>query len=258
MVYYIVSDVHGFYAELETALGNAGYFEERLPHKLIICGDFFDRGKEALKMQEFICELMRKDAVILVRGNHEDLALDLLRDFSEDLDVYAIPRHHISNGTFDTFMQLAKMSLTDVMINPEKLVKRVENSPFFKLIIPKSVNYFETQNFVFVHGWIPFVQRSFEKSYAEADWRNATEAAWKDARWINGMQAYFMGATLSDKTIVCGHFHTSYGHSRVDGTLEFGDGADFSAFAEESIIALDACTAYSGRVNVLRIDDDDL
>lgn len=258
MVYYVVSDVHGFYSETEYALDNAGFFEERLPHTLIVCGDFFDRGKEAIKMQEFICDLMRKNQIILVRGNHEDLALDLLDTFSENLDVYSVPRHHFSNGTFDTFMQLAKMSLSDVMLDPEKLVKRVEKTPFFTRIIPESLNYFETKNFVFVHGWIPYVPRSFERSYAEADWRNATAAEWRDARWINGMNAYFSGAVLPDKTIVCGHYHTSYGHSRADGTAEFGDDADFSTFAEDGIIAIDACTAFSKRVNVLRIDDDDI
>lgn len=257
-VYYVVSDIHGFFSETESALDGAGYFDERLPHKLIVCGDFFDRGKEAVKMQDFLCELMRKDEAILVRGNHEDLALDLLDTFSEERDVYAVPRHHFSNGTFDTFMQLADMTLPEVMLYPDKLIKRVEKSPFFKLIIPNSVDYFETKNYVFVHGWIPFVQRPFEKAYFEADWRSATPSMWRDARWINGMQAYFTGATLPDKTVVCGHFHSSYGHSRADGTPEFGEGADFSPFAADGIIAVDACTAYSKRVNVLRLDDDEL
>lgn len=58
------------------------------------------------------------------------------------------------------------------------------------------------------------------------------------------------------KTIVCGHWHTSYGHSKYEhkGT-EFGEDADFSPYYGPGIIAIDACTAFSGKVNCLVIED---
>ena len=80
MKYYVVADVHGYYEELITALTEKGFFEDKEPHKLIICGDLFDRGYEAVKLQEFILELMDKDEVILIRGNHEDLAIELIEN----------------------------------------------------------------------------------------------------------------------------------------------------------------------------------
>ena len=58
MKYYITADVHGFYTEFHKALDEAGYFNEPEPHKLIILGDIFDRGQEAVKMQDFILRLM--------------------------------------------------------------------------------------------------------------------------------------------------------------------------------------------------------
>ena len=59
-----------------------------------------------------------------------------------------------------------------------------------------------------------------------------------------------------NKTIVCGHWHTSYGHSKYEhkGT-EFGEDADFSPYYGPGIIAIDACTAFSGKVNCLVIED---
>ena len=78
MKYYITADIHGFYTEFHKALDEAGYFTDLEPHKLIILGDIFDRGQEAVKMQEFILQLMEQDAVILVRGNHEDLYEELI------------------------------------------------------------------------------------------------------------------------------------------------------------------------------------
>ena len=80
MRYYVVSDVHSFYTEMIKALTEKGYFEDKEPHKLIICGDMFDRGSESVAMQKFIMELLEKDEVILVRGNHEDLMLSLIDD----------------------------------------------------------------------------------------------------------------------------------------------------------------------------------
>ena len=73
MKYYVVADVHGFYTELIAALDEKGFFKDKEPHKLIVCGDLFDRGQEAVALQAFIVDLMKKDEVILIHGNHEDL-----------------------------------------------------------------------------------------------------------------------------------------------------------------------------------------
>ena len=101
MKYYVAADVHGFYTEFHKALDAVGYFTDPEPHKLIILGDLFDRGQEALKMLEFILQIMAQDAVILVRGNHEDLDEEMIT-IDEGLPV----RHHKSNGTYGTALQL--------------------------------------------------------------------------------------------------------------------------------------------------------
>ena len=46
MKYYIVADVHGFYSILNKTK-EKGFFDDKEPHKLVICGDVFDRGHEA-------------------------------------------------------------------------------------------------------------------------------------------------------------------------------------------------------------------
>jgi hypothetical protein len=88
------------------------------------------------------------------------------------------------------------------------------------------------------------------------DWRNADEALWSRARWINGMEAAHHGIRVPGKTIVCGHWHCSFGHFAYekDGS-EFGRDANFSPYRAEGILALDACTAHSGKVNCVVIED---
>ena len=72
MKYYVVSDVHSFYSEMMAALNEKGFFEDSAPHKLIICGDLFDRGDESLAMQKFVTDLIKKDEVILPHGAFQE------------------------------------------------------------------------------------------------------------------------------------------------------------------------------------------
>ena len=78
MKYYVTSDVHGFYTPLRAILTKAGYFDDTEPHKLLIAGDLFDRGREAVVLQSFILDLLGRDEVILIRGNHEDIFEELV------------------------------------------------------------------------------------------------------------------------------------------------------------------------------------
>ena len=116
------------------------------------------------------------------------------------------------------------------------------------------LDYFETEHYVFTHGWIPSIPNR-DKSYSYiSSWREADREQWNQARWFNGMDA--VQTADENKTIVCGHWHTSYGHSKYEhrGT-EFGEDADFSPYYGPGIIAIDACTAFSGKVNCLVIED---
>ena len=85
MRYYVVADVHGFFEPLKQALEEKGFFSDTSERKLIICGDLFDRGTGARKLQDFITELMEKDEVILIKGNHEDLMEEMLENLYDYL-----------------------------------------------------------------------------------------------------------------------------------------------------------------------------
>ncbi|MDE6474074.1 MAG: metallophosphoesterase [Clostridia bacterium] len=249
MRYYAVADIHGYYTQLIEALKDKGFFEDKGPRKLVVCGDLFDRGREAKELQTFILDLMEKDEVILIRGNHEDLFMQLL-----DLDKGYPVHPHVRNGTYNTGLQLIESDDTKSILNPNSYVQGARKTPYVAKIIPSMLDYFETEHYIFVHGWIPCGNIG-QVRYFE-DWRNADKDIWEGARWLNGMQMWRECIREEGKTIVCGHFHTSFGHSRIRGKCaEYGEGADFSPFIDEGIIALDACTAHSGFVNCVVIDD---
>ena len=248
MKYYVASDVHGFYSELSQALEEAGFFADEEPRKLIICGDLFDRGQEARFLQQFILELMERDEVILVRGNHEDMFVQLV---TED---QAIPyAYHCQNGTYNTALQLTDFDPVMAIIRNMDFAEAAQRTDYYQKIIPAMRDYYETPHYVFVHGWIPCISERNGYSYY-SDWRSAPSGEWAKARWYNGMDA--AKTCQEDKTIICGHWHTSYGHAKYEGKgSEFGEDADFSPYEAPGIIAIDACTAHSGKINILVIED---
>ena len=248
MKYYVLSDIHGFYTLFQKTLRESGYFDDREEKRLLLLGDLFDRGEEALAMQECILELMEQREVILVRGNHEDLFRELVTsDHGRPL------RHHVQNGTYDTLEQLT--GLTGYSWNANRqLASAGRETPLYTRIIPAMLDYYETKNYIFTHGWIP-CQSWYGGLAYDPDWREADSAAWREARWTNPMEAA-RTAKPEGKTVVCGHFHCSYGHARFEGKgSEFGPDADFSPYMAPGIIAIDACTAYSKRMNCIVLRD---
>lgn len=258
--YFAISDVHSFYDAMMTSLTNAGFDMSNPNHKVVICGDLFDRGPDAVKCFDFINELLELDRVIYVCGNHEDLLLQCVNDL---IAHHRVADHHIHNGTLDTLVQFTGLNKYDLMMgtfNEAEFLEKI--MPLIEFIVYNTEDYFEVGDHVFVHGWIPCKQTRV--SYATTlfenidDWRNGD---WGKARWINGIEAAYRGVILPNKTIVCGHFHCSYGWSKVKlERKEFpsksrSDWAkSFEIYTNDGIVAIDACTAFTGFVNCYTIE----
>lgn len=222
-----------------------------------------------------MCNMMEKNRLIYIRGNHEDL-------FEEILKRSTYQPYDISNGTIKTLASLQQPIPQPeffVMFNFNDAVQHFDKR--IVDIINKSVDFYEVGDYIFCHGWLPLTTSNLN---VKKDWKNASKKEWYNARWINGMEAAANGAILKDKTICCGHFHTSYGHvqRRKDEILsreenqypnadkfwrdqfqrkllreeEFAEGADFSIFYDKGIIALDACAAHTGTLNILVLEED--
>ena len=250
--YFITSDVHGFFNELMVALNSKGFDVNNSDHKLIILGDLFDRGPDNRKVYEFVKSL--GDRFIYVRGNHEDLLGDCVREIVSGREV---SEHHWHNRTVDTIAEFTQMNTNvfrgfvrweSVNQTTWKVMK-----PILDWIDEKSVDCYELDDNVFVHGWIP-------SSFRE----NWTKENWQRARWYNGMEMWKNGYCLEDKIIWCGHWCCSYGWSRIRQKYkEFPPKnrkeweKSFQPFVDDGIIALDSCVSYSGFLNCVVYDEED-
>lgn len=240
MKYFVSSDIHGFYDEWMKTLKDKGFDINNPNHKIIICGDALDRGRQPKQIIDFI--LSNKDKVILVRGNHEDLMEEMiLRNNSTATDL--------SNGTAYTIVDL----YPEWQISEFDLSK-IARETRLQEMLDLCVDYFETDHYIFVHGWIPIIENCY---LYDENWRTARKERWQNARWTNPVEMFKYEIYEPNKIIVCGHWHCSalWRELYPEQYEYFGEKANFEPFIAERMIALDACTAYSKKVNVLVLDD---
>lgn len=246
----VVSDVHGFYSIMKKALDKVGYDKENPNHFFVSCGDLFERGDQANECLEFVTSLP-KERRAFVEGNHEKLLMDIL--FS---GIYH--RSDIHNGTVDTIFQLSHIKSIYDLNEGLNILSR--NEKLYEYL-SSLVNYHEINDYAFVHGWLPRVNGLYTKN-----WRSASVDEFRQATWTNGFHAWYLNQTeasnIENKTVVCGHWHTAYAHSRYhhegkDVSECNGDYTQccFDIFRDKGIIGLDACTVLSQRVNVLVIEE---
>mgnify|MGYP003307198051 CR=1 FL=1 len=285
MKYFVTSDIHSYYSLFKKFLDKSGFDPNNPDHTLIICGDVFDRGEETKELYNYLMSL-DQSRLVLVRGNHEDLFVELLdKDFPQS--------HDFHNRTVNTFCQIAGFN-PEVLSHSywyhqaykdnvgyqlydtrpyecwKQIVEIVKMSPITKWI--KSdvwKDYYEIDNYVFVHSFVPTALKEelrgdplymYYPAYElpnhcleyRPDWRNATSYEWSEARWGNPFSQYDLGFYKDDKYLVHGHWHCSDGHLRYEDVLKGYE--DYTPCIHEKLISIDACTAYSELVNILIID----
>ena len=256
MKIFAISDIHSFYTPMKKALDKAGFEIGNENHLLVVCGDLFDRGNETLEVYNYIKSVPNK---VLVKGNHEVLLRDYIdRGYPEYYD-----RH---NGTDKTIN-----ALIDCYVNEwDEDFKWEHMSDDIQNFHSQFVNYFETENYIFVHSWIPMeIFYTGDKLFPMEDhadwkekWREATQYEWNEAMWGNPFDIAQNGLNKTGKTIVFGHWHCSYGwylekENKREPCGEFGDFAIWEPYInkDQGIIGIDRCTAYTGECNVLVLED---
>ena len=230
MKLFVTSDIHSFFTPFKAALDEAGFESGNSEHLLVICGDCFDRGNESCDLYKYLKATPNK---IIVKGNHEELLEECIKRGMPYM-------HDYSNGTYKTICDLGGMShgrdFSECCVITWNIVKP---------LLDQMVDYYETKKFVFVHSTIPLKE----------DWRLAHAQEWKDARWSNPFE-FWEQVKIENKTVIFGHWHTSWARTRDEICSEWGPDSCFEPYDGGDFIGLDACTAYTKKVNVLVLEDD--
>lgn len=248
MKLFVISDIHSYYYEMIKALSEAGFDPNNTEHLLVVCGDCFDRGPESEEVLHYLMSLERK---VLIKGNHDLLLEDCcIREFPYSYDF--------SNGTVRTINDIGGAG--EGYPFDTCCCRTLDKTAAYRDLL---VNYFETKNYIFVHSWIPVInQDGLPAHYTRGrkfkfnpDWRNATQEEWDAAAWGNPFDMAKRGLK-PDKTVIFGHWHASTGWAKSEGRSEFGDDAKFDPYYGDGFIAIDACTAYSSKCNVIVLEEE--
>ena len=245
---FAVSDIHSFFSIFLATLKKSGFDTDNPNHILVVCGDLFDRGREPLELINFLLSLP-EDRLVLLRGNHEDLLLQMLQRRS-------CWGKDIKNGTLQTLLDLNNLpSSTDLNENHFNNAYRILRPLYLRMR-----DIFETDHYIFVHSWIP-VFRLSNKSLEytgeiefNSNWRNAPAENWEFARWINPFDMVQKGL-LPEKTLIFGHWNASYAWRLKKGTPEYGPESINDIYYGDGYIAIDGNTTLSGKVNILVLED---
>ena len=278
MINFVVSDIHSFYDSLKKALKDAGFNKRNKEHRLIICGDTFDRGEDALGVYNYITSIP-KSRRILIKGNHDELFLKLLEKTYPDA-------HDFSNHTVDTFCQIAGCPFITTLGDEEQIkteeylqlgcyrysedIEHIDQDAYDEWNRIRNIvrnhevtkwlqsdewkDYYELDKYIFVHSFIPvnngdglpsYYLRDRKFSY-KPDWRtNATMREWSDARWGCPWSQYrdglFKAEEDNGKGLVCGHWHTSDFYKNLDGS----DDVHYDIYYGNGIIAIDGGVWYT-------------
>ena len=195
---FAVSDVHGHYTQLKEALDRAGYCPDNPNHLLVCCGDYFDRGSENLRVLKYFDYLERK---VLLRGNHEDMLLKLFR-------TGQLAPHHYTNGTLASVLEFFGRYSVDGLgrIDFSGRTRMLDRITDFIL---ETGDYFETEHYIFTHGWLPTMP-DVSGLVIDPHWRRATPERWGAARRAKWTEMYPQCGRLPDHTLVCGHVPTFF------------------------------------------------
>lgn len=293
--YFVVSDIHSFYKPLITCLENAEFDVNNENHILIVLGDIFDRGPDTIKVFKFLTSLPN-DRLILIKGNHEYLYNKLLeKEFPESYDFHNGTVNtflQIANSKYDVNIFFEMSIIRDIkfedsdedlwqyageilsgkyysMILSEwkDICEKVKTSEVTKFIQSERwLDFYELNNYIFTHAFIPIqcIENSRDNTVTNIninDWRtNATQTQFENSRWLCPYLLYKQGLfdeeIRNNKILVCGHWRTKDFHENLE-TIRLNDITDKNdIFISPHLIALDATTIISNKINVLCIDDE--
>lgn len=259
--YFVFSDVHGEYKALQDALNEAGYDRHNPNHKLISCGDNFDRGPESAKIYRFL----RDNKAICVRGNHDNFLIEYLE---KGMDGEFVLFNILHNGLGATIKSFTGLNDDVFNVNNIDQARRNISSDLLKWLKNMPL-YFETSTFIFVHaGLNPWI-----RNWKETDEHYMTWDIKDSHRSIPNI----------NKFCVIGHHHAS--KVRANGIAEgcgdynindatyslnwepddnrgrsyriksYGNTDENRPYINGNKIAIDGMTNLTGKVNVLVIED---
>ncbi|MDP5274234.1 metallophosphoesterase family protein [Chengkuizengella axinellae] len=180
-----ISDIHGCYDEFNKLLDVVRYDSKN--DRLILLGDYTDRGDQSKEVIEMLIQLNQNEHVICLRGNHDQMLLDwLLLDDPKKRDHYFRCGGEYTVKSYCHWFD-QNHSYDDAK---EYILKNYDEHIKFLSSLPL---YYETETHIFVHAGVS----------PDSENDNWKEQPMDTYIWLR--DEFFNNALKLDKTVVFGH-----------------------------------------------------
>ena len=267
MRYVFVSDIHGQFDRLMTALEQAQFNKDA--DTIVSLGDPFDRGPQSWEVLDFLMSCPNR---ILVWGNHDLRLRELLigADYPQNYDK--------SNGVLETMRSFCGTNVYNINVGLNQLKCDDDKRERCKLLwqyFDECVYAVEWSNLVGVHAWVPTAVDRHLTTYDkwgcpmkeivlkyDTNWRSVSRDCWNETTWGNSQRCFVQKIFIPDKTLIIGHWHAWRLRAVAsNGAVVYNDieDIDFSTFIyEDKLIAIDGCSnAVFGVVNAYVYETDE-
>ncbi len=186
-------DIHGCHLAASTAIR----LSQELHVQAIFLGDYVDRGPSAMKTIQVLIDAKKKNPDwIFIRGNHDQMLLDLILEKATPLDIGST-----SDGTFEYWQTVKSFNEWKNL----ELSQKKEVHDFLDQTIP----YHENEDFIFCHAVLRDTgQRIDQKPLSELIWNYQHKPLWRGKQFIHGhlpvKEVYREGAGINLNTS-CGY-----------------------------------------------------
>lgn len=232
MKYFVMSDIHGHYQIMKEVLDNNGFDQLNPDHKLIVCGDLFDRGRESKEVYQFVKELHDQEKAIVVLGNHDNFMIDFLT--VQERVEFNCERNGLDE-TIKAFSRSAKYDFNVGQINEYK-EEVLADYPEMLEWLERLPLYYELENYIFVHA-------GFNTEIE--DWKQSTK---REFIWTKKFHLDDFDTSKINKKIVCGHYRTS----EMDFLHRVGK---YGHYRKGNKIFIDANVEESQKLNILLLEE---
>lgn len=233
--YFVISDIHSHYSSMIKALNEQGYQSSNQNHRLLVLGDLFDRGEDAVKVLEYLYTLYKENKAEVLLGNHDSFLLDFLDKKFERVD-FNIKR----NGFGKTLHQLS--GLVPNESNYEEIQYKIMSEfPYLHEWLKSLPLFIEKDDYIFVHGGI---------DGGKLDWR--TMSSRRDFVWSREIDL----PKVEGKIVVAGHHRVATIRKKTeDYNLLFLHSPElFDILYEDGKILIDRFVEVSNEINVLVLE----
>lgn len=255
--YFVFSDVHGEYDALIQSLQEAGYNPDNPAHRLISLGDNFDRGANSKKVWNYL----RNHNAICVKGNHDLMFQEYLE---KGMDGEFVLFNILHNGLGATIRSFSGMDMDTFKVSSLEQARTYINREAVLNWMRRLPLYYETEHFIFCHAGInPMLDdwRATDEHYMLWDIEDSHKPCNNTIKYVvighhhafrvreNGMKAGY-----GDEDITKVRYHNGTTSPKFTYT---GNTDEHRPYICQNKIAIDGCTNYTGKVNVLVIQDYD-